>query len=244
LNIGFGGLDEDGIYHSIYDDFYHFTHFSDVDFTYGRALAQTAGTAVLRFADADLLPYEFTNLADTVQTYMKELQVLLKQRQDEIKERNRSVEEGVFAAVNDPRRPRLAPTVEEVPPALNFSPLENASNALTRAAERYRKASEAAQPRLSAAAASALQPLNARLIQAERQLTDPAGLPRRPWYRHLLYAPGFYTGYAVKTMPGVREGIEEKKYQEAESEVLRLAKALDRETALINAVSADLEKLR
>jgi N-acetylated-alpha-linked acidic dipeptidase len=244
LNIGFGGLDEDGIYHSIYDDFYHFTHFSDVDFAYGRALAQTAGTAVLRFADADVLPYEFTNLADTVQTYIKELQVLLKQRQDEIKERNRSVEDGVFAAVNDPKRPRLAPKIEEVPPALNFAPLENASNALTRASERYRKALETAQPRLSAAAASALQPINARLIQAERQLTDPAGLPRRPWYRHLLYAPGFYTGYAVKTMPGVREGIEEKKYEEAESEVIRLAKALDRETALINAVSADLERLR
>jgi N-acetylated-alpha-linked acidic dipeptidase len=244
LNIGFGGLDEDGIYHSIYDDFYHFTHFSDVDFTYGRALAQTAGTAVLRFADADVLPYEFTNLADTVQTYIKELQVLLKQRQDEIKERNRSVEDGVFAAVNDPKHPRLAPKVEEVPPAINFAPLENASNALTRAAERYRKASEAAQPKLPAAAASALQAINARLIQAERQLTDPAGLPRRPWYRHLLYAPGFYTGYAVKTMPGVREGIEEKKYEEAEAEVLRLAKALDRETALVNAAAADLERLR
>jgi N-acetylated-alpha-linked acidic dipeptidase len=244
LNIGFGGLDDDGIYHSIYDDFYHFSHFSDSDFTYGRALAQTAGTAVLRFADADLLPYEFTNLADTVQTYIKELQTLLKQRQDEIKERNRSIEDGVFAAVNDPRRPLQTPKVEEVPPAINFAPLENASNALVRAAERYRKASEAARPGLSTAAPSALQPINARLIQAERQLTDPAGLPRRPWYRHLLYAPGFYTGYAVKTMPGVREGIEEKKYEEAETEVLRLARALDRETALVNAAAADLERLR
>jgi N-acetylated-alpha-linked acidic dipeptidase len=244
LNIGFGGLDEDGIYHSIYDDFYHFSHFSDVDFAYGRALAQTAGTAVLRFADADLLPYEFTNLADTVQTYIKELQALLKQRQDEIKERNRSVEDGVFAAVNDPKHPLQPPKIEDVPPAINFAPLENASAALTRAADRYRKAAEAAKPKLSAAAASALQPINARLMQAERQLTDPAGLPRRPWYRHLLYAPGFYTGYAVKTMPGVREGIEEKKYDEAEAEVARLAKALDRETALLIAAAGDLERLR
>ena len=100
------------------------------------------------------------------------------------------------------------------------------------------------RPRLSTAAASALQPINARLMQAERQLIDPAGLPRRPWYRHLLYAPGFYTGYAVKTMPGVREGIEEKRYDEAEAEVVRLAKALDRETALVNAAAADLERLR
>jgi N-acetylated-alpha-linked acidic dipeptidase len=98
--------------------------------------------------------------------------------------------------------------------------------------------------KLPAGTGPALQPINVRLMQAERQLIDPAGLPRRPWYRHLLYAPGFYTGYAVKTMPGVREGIEEKKYDEAEAEVVRLAKALDRETALLNAVSADLDKLR
>jgi N-acetylated-alpha-linked acidic dipeptidase len=85
--------------------------------------------------------------------------------------------------------------------------------------------------------------LNARLIQSERQLTDPAGLPRRPWYRHLLYAPGFYTGYAVKTLPGVREAIEQKAYAEAEAEIVRVARALDRETALIDAAAADLERL-
>ena len=246
LNIGFGGLDDDGIYHSVYDDFYHFTHFSDTTFVYGRALAQTAGTAVMRFADADLLPFDFTGLADTVQTYIKELQTLLKQEQDRIKERNTEIEEGAFAAVNDPRRPLLPPKVEVVPPAINFAPLENAAASLTKAAERYRKASDAARPKLATSLATSpvAAAVNARLIQSERQLTDPAGLPRRPWYRHLLYAPGFYTGYAVKTMPGVREGIEEKNYSEAESEAVRVAKALDRETALVNAAAEDLEKLR
>ena len=136
LNLSFGGLDEDGIYHSIYDDFYHFTKFSDTDFLYGRALAQTVGTAVIRLADADVLPYEFTGLADTVQTYVGELQDLLKQRQDEVRERNRQIDDGVFAAVNDPKRPRPIPQVEAVPPAINFAPLENAAAALTRAAER------------------------------------------------------------------------------------------------------------
>jgi N-acetylated-alpha-linked acidic dipeptidase len=242
LNIGFGGSDNDGIYHSAYDDFYHFTHFLDTNFVYGRALSQTAGTAVLRFADADLLPFDFTDLAETVQTYVKELQTLLKQEQDRIRERNREVEDGVFAAINDPRRPLQAPTVEEVPPAINFAPLENASNVLTRAAERYKKAADSLGPKVVASAAIAS--VNARLIQSERQLTDPAGLPRRPWYRHLLYAPGFYTGYAVKTMPGVREGIEEKRYLEAEAEGVRIARALDRETALVNAAADDLEKLR
>jgi N-acetylated-alpha-linked acidic dipeptidase len=243
LHLYFDGLDQDGIYHSIYDDFHHFTKFLDTDFRYGRALAQTAGTAVIRLADADLLPFEFTNLADTVQMYVKEVQALLKQRQDEIKERNRQIEDGVFAAIADPRRPMRAPQVEAVPPAINFAPLENAATALTRAAERYKKAADAARPRIAANTAI-LRAVNARLIQSERQLTDPAGLPKRPWYRHLLYAPGFYTGYSVKTLPGVREGIEQKAYAEAEAEVVRVARALDRETALVEAAAADLERVR
>ena len=214
----FGGLDEsDGIYHSIYDDYYHFTKFLDTDFAYGRALAQTVGTLVIRLADADVLPFQFTHLADTAQTYVRELQALLKERQDEVRERNRQIEDGVFASIADRRRPLTAPSIEEVPPALNFAPLENAANALTRAAERYRKALEAARSKLTPESARAV---NVRLIQSERQLTDPAGLPRRPWYRHLLYAPGYYTGYAVKTMPGVREAIEEKNYAEADTEIV------------------------
>jgi N-acetylated-alpha-linked acidic dipeptidase len=242
LNLGFGGLDEsDGIYHSIYDDYYHFTTFLDTDFAYGRALAHTVGTAVIRLAEADVLPFQFTHLADTAQTYVRELQALLKERQDEVRERNRQIEEGIFASVADRRRPLKAPAVEEMPPALNFAPLENAANALTRAADRYRKALESARSKTTAESARAV---NLRLIQSERQLTDPAGLPRRPWYRHLLYAPGYYTGYAVKTMPGVREAIEEKNYAEAEAEIVRVARALEREKTLIEAAAADLERIK
>ncbi|HEY9467748.1 MAG TPA: transferrin receptor-like dimerization domain-containing protein [Vicinamibacterales bacterium] len=242
LNLSFSGLDEaDGIYHSIYDDYYHFTKFLDTDFAYGRALAQTIGTAVIRLADADVMPYQFTHLADTAQTYVRELQALLKERQDEVRERNRQIEDGVFAAVADRRRPVKAPAVEEVPPALNFAPLENAVTGLTRAADRYRKAFEAARAKMTPEAARAV---NVRLIQSERELTDAAGLPRRPWYRHLLYAPGYYTGYAVKTMPGVREAIEEKNFAEADAEIVRVARALGREKTLIEAAAADLEKVR
>ena len=242
LNLSFSGLDEsDGIYHSIYDDYYHFTKFLDTDFAYGRALAQTIGTAVIRLADADVMPFQFTHLADTTQTYVRELQTLLKERQDEVRERNRQIEDGVFAAVADRRRPVKAPAVEEVPPALNFAPLENAVTGLTRAADRYRKAIEAARAKMTPEAARAV---NVRLIQSERELTDAAGLPRRPWYRHLLYAPGYYTGYAVKTMPGVREAIEEKNYAEAEAEIVRVARALEREKTLVEAAAADLEKIR
>src|SRR4029077_7061916 len=96
INLGFGGEDGGGIYHSIYDDFYWYTHFSDTDFVYGRALAQTGGTAMRRRADADLLPFEFNDFADTVQTYLKELKTLSQKMQDDIRERNKEIEEGVF----------------------------------------------------------------------------------------------------------------------------------------------------
>jgi N-acetylated-alpha-linked acidic dipeptidase len=110
------------------------------------------------------------------------------------------------------------------------------------AANRYSRAAETARPKLAGDPAT-VRAVNARLIQSERQLTDPDGLPRRPWYRHLLYAPGAYTGYAVKTIPGVREGIEQQQYEEAEGEIVRAARALGRETALISAAAADLERL-
>ena len=244
VDLRFGGFDNnDGIYHSIYDDYFYYTKFLDTDFAYGRTLAQTAGTMMIRLADADLLPFEFTNVSDTAQTYVKELQALLKSQQDDGRERNRQIEEGVFTAINDPKRPLQAPKVERVAPALNFAPLENAVEALTQAAARYRKAADAARPKLVSNPTSA-RAINARLLQAERQLTDEAGLPRRPWYRHMLYAPGFYTGYAVKTMPGVREAIEQKEYVEAEHEIGRVAAALIREAALLDGVSMQLEGLK
>jgi len=236
LALAFGGFDDDGIYHSIYDDFYHFAKFSDPGFLYGRAQAQFVGSVVIRLADADLLPFEFTNLSDTTQGYVRELQALLKQKQDDVRERNRQITDGVLAAVNDPKQPRPIPAVEDVPPAINFAPLENAATGLTRAAERYKTA--AAAP----AAPAIVKQVNARLMQSERQFIDDAGLPRRPWYRHLLYAPGFYTGYGVKTVPAVREGIEEKRYAEAEREIVRAAAAIDRQAALINGAAQLLEQ--
>jgi N-acetylated-alpha-linked acidic dipeptidase len=238
LDLGYGGEDEQGIYHSIYDDFYWYTHFSDSDFVYGRALSQTIGTAVMRLADAEVLPFDFVDQADTVKKYIKDLQKLLKDKQDEIRERNKELEEGVFKATYDPRRPTVEPKFEEVPPHLNFAPLENAADTLTRSAERYKKALGKAQGSFSE---SALPELNTKLIETERKLTNDDGLPRRPWYKHLLYAPGVYTGYGVKTVPGVREGIEQKKYAEADQEIVRVAKALEDEAAVIDSAAGVLE---
>jgi N-acetylated-alpha-linked acidic dipeptidase len=242
LNVSYGGEDDGGIYHSIYDDFYWFTHFSDSDFVYGRALAQTVGEMVMRFADSDVLPYDFTDFADTIHRYSDELKTLLKNRQDEVRDRNQNLEDGVYALVSDPRRPTNAPAKEEAPPYINFAPLDNAQAALDHSAERYARAIKAFTAAGSPNAGAALGPLNEKLLQTERALTNSEGLPRRPWYKHLIYAPGFYTGYGAKTLPGVREGIEEKRYQEAEREVVRLAQALQNYAAAIDAAAAELEK--
>jgi len=153
-----------------------------------------------------------------------------------------AIDEGLYKAVSDPRKPSVAPEKKDAPPALNFAPLQNAVTALTDAAARYHKAAEAASAGLSNAP-DVVKAVNARLIQSERELTDQNGLPGRTWYKHLLYAPGLETGYGVKTMPGAREGIEQGRYDEADREIGRIAAALERETTLINAASADLERV-
>ncbi len=242
LNLGYGGEDASGVYHSVYDDFHYYTLFEDTDFAYGRLAAQTVGTAVIRMADAEVLPFDFARLAETVKEYVGDVRALLTRRQEEVRERNREIEDGVFAATNDPRRPLVAPAAEAVPPALNFAPLENASTALTAAAGRYQKALANVSGRLAGQPA-VVRAVNAKLMQSERQLLDPAGLPHREWYRHLLYAPGFYTGYDVKTLPGVREAIEQRQYPEADDEIARVARVMARESALVNAAAGELERL-
>ncbi len=243
LDLGYGGEDEQGIYHSIYDDFYWYTHFSDTDFVYGRALAQTVGTSVMRLADAEVLPFDFVNLADTLAMYTKNLEKLLADKQEEIRERNQELDEGMFKATFDPRRPTVAPVREDVPPHLNFAPMQNAVDSLTRSAKHYQLALSQKQASLGDdPAAVKLGALNRELIESERRLTNADGLPRRPWYKHLLYAPGVYTGYGVKTVPGVREGIEQKRYAEAEQEIVRAAKALEDESALIESAARELEE--
>ncbi|HEX9255432.1 MAG TPA: transferrin receptor-like dimerization domain-containing protein, partial [Candidatus Angelobacter sp.] len=161
-------------------------------------------------------------------------------KQEQIHDRNQDIDDGVYSAISDPRRPTVAPPKEEVPPFLNFAPLDNAQAALDRSAQRYSKAVKAFKG--GNASPQSLQELNAKLVQTERKLTNDGGLPRRPWFKHLIYAPGFYTGYGAKTLPGVREGIEEKRYAEAEKEITRVSQALQDYAAAIDAAAAELEK--
>jgi N-acetylated-alpha-linked acidic dipeptidase len=242
LNIGFAGEDEAGVYHSAYDDFYWYSHFSDTDFVYGRALAQTAGTILMRFADADVLPYDFTDFADTMHRYVTEVKKLLSDKQEEIRDRNEAIDRHLYDAASDPRHPLLPPPKQAVPPFLNYAPLENALPRLEASAQRYSKAIQAFARKNDGVSGEELIALNARLIQIERRLTSPDGLPRRPWFKHLIYAPGFYTGYGAKTLPGVREGIETNRYEEAEREISRAAQAVNAYAASVDRVADDLEK--
>jgi N-acetylated-alpha-linked acidic dipeptidase len=192
-------------------------------------------------ADADILPFEFTDFADTMQKYNKDLQKLLQSKQDEAHEREQELKEGAFRAVIDPRKPTVAPPPEDIPPHLNFAPLENALDILSKSAERYKSAFDKAQASGFQGSDQQLIALNEKLLQSERRLTDPVGLPHRPWYKHMIYAPGVYSGYAPKTMPGIREAIEQRRWQEADTEIAHVAKVLESEAALIDSAAADLD---
>lgn len=241
LDMGYGGEDDGGIYHSIYDDVYWYTHFADTDFSYGRTLAQTAGTTVLRIADANILPFQFTNFAETIRQYVDELKRLLSGMQEQFKERNLQIAEGVFSATNDPKEPRVPPKAKEIPPHLNFAPLDNAVEALGGSSDQYASALKKVSPSGSIPT-ELLRQINQKLIQSERLLIHADGLRDRPWFKNLVYAPGFYTGYGVKTLPGVREAIEQERWKEAEAEIVRVAAALTAQAGMISSAAADLEK--
>jgi len=241
LGIGYGGEDHGGIYHSIYDDFYWYTHFSDYDFIYGRALCQTGGTAMMRMADADLLPFQFADFSDDVKMYVREVEKFAGQQRDEIQERNLKIQEGLYEATADPREAWVTPKKEEMPPHLNFAPLDNAVEDLARSSAEYQKVLDRVSANGGAGlASSSVQEVNQLLIQSERKLTTPEGLPGRFWYKHQLYAPGAYTGYAAKAIPAVRESLEQKKWKEAEQAAARVAQVLENESVLINTAAAKL----
>ena len=243
LNVDFGNEDDGTQYHSIYDDFHWYTHFVDTDFAYGRALAQTAGTAMMRLADADLLPFDYTPQAEAIAKYETELEKLLKDSQERIAELNLQLQEGVFAATADPRRPSVPPPSESVPPYMNFAPLKNAVDRLKRSAERYSRILSEWQAKGSPALpAAALAPINAELLRIPRLFLNEKGLPERPWFKNQIYAPGAYTGYGAKPIAAVREYMDEKKWKEAEAQVPQVAEVVERVAAGIDGAADALER--
>lgn len=242
LDLGFGGEEDGTQYHSIYDDFYWYTHFVDTDFSYGRALAQTAGTAVLRLAEADLIPVDYAPQAEAIAKYETELEKLLKDKQEEITERNLELQEGVFAASADPRKTFVPPPVEVVPPYMNFTPMKNSIEALKKSAERYSKALAAWKAAGSPALAPlSLETLNADLLRISRLFLNEKGLPERPWFKNQIYAPGAYTGYGAKTVAAVHEYMDEKKWKDAEEQIPGVALVIENVAAGIDKAAVDFE---
>jgi N-acetylated-alpha-linked acidic dipeptidase len=232
LNLGYDGEgDTGGVYHSIYDTFDHYTRFGDPDFAYGIALAQTAGRAVMRFANADVLPYAFGNFSDTVGNYVREVGLLADDMRDESKEKNRRLADKTFAAVFDPTETYVMPKADDPVPYLNFSPLRNSLARLQESAQKFDAAMLMEGGKLTPQSQAAL---DQALMQTERAMIREAGLPRRPWFKHQIYAPGFYTGYGVKTLPAIREAIEQRNWAEAEQQITLVSETINQIAAAID----------
>ena len=221
FNLGFGGEDPGGEYHSIYDSYDNYRRFKDPSFQYGVALAETAGRTTLRMADASLLPFDFRALYKTISGYAAGLMTDLDQMRENTSLTNQLIRERVFANATDTALHLMPPVARDEVPYLNWSALQNALNGLEKVVNRL--GDSLSRSKLTGARADAV---NQALFKAEQQLLSDNGLPRRPWYRHTIYAPGFYTGYGVKTLPGIREAIEQRNWKEAQEQMDIAAGAL------------------
>jgi N-acetylated-alpha-linked acidic dipeptidase len=224
LNIGYGGEDGGGSYHSIYDSFDYFTRFIDPGYVYGITLAQTGGRVSLRLANAEFLPFEFTNFTETLSRYVKELRKLADDMREETEETNLRISEKSMRLASDPKDSLILPRLKEPVPYLSFAPLENAFSKLQRSTDEFAASMNAAGPDLPASSAKELDRI---LMLFERSLTRSEGLPGRPWYIHYVCAPGQYTGYGVKTLPSVREAIELRQWKIADEQIQIVAKVIE-----------------
>ena len=238
LNLSYGGeADNDGIYHSVYDSFDHFLRFGDPGFVYGIAEAQTVGHLVLRVADADVLPLQFSDAAEVLDGYLHELHKLAYDQGEHAQTLAGLRQARAFELASDPTRPVGPPASEAEVPYLNFTPLDEAMARMKRSARAYDAALADATSGEAPSAAQRSQ-LDTLLQGLEQALTSDDGLPGRPWYRHLIYAPGLYTGYGAKTMPGVREAIEQGHWDETLQYIGITARAIDSYCDRLDAATA------
>jgi N-acetylated-alpha-linked acidic dipeptidase len=222
LNTGFSGENAGGEYHSIYDSYDHYIRFKDPGFAYGIALAKVCGRTSLRFAEAEQLPFDFGPLASILSTYLDEIIQLADAMRTQTEKDNRLIREGLYRIATDPLQTLVVPQAKEAVPYLNFAPLQNALEQLKSEVKAFETVHSLAD------SPEKLATLNQQLMQMERALSLEAGLPGRPWYKHMIYAPGFYTGYGVKTLPGVREAIQQRNWVLAQEQIGVLAGVLDR----------------
>ncbi|MGI9044770.1 MAG: M28 family metallopeptidase [Gemmatimonadaceae bacterium] len=240
LNIGFGGEDGGGSYHSIYDSFDHYSRFGDPGFDYGLALAKVGGRTVLRLANADVLPLAFTPFSETVGNYVKEITALADEMRDATALHNQRVNDRVFELASDPKEGFVAPKAQSPVPFLNFAPLQNSLARLSASASAYDAALAAAVAAGRVPSGDAAKSISETLMRTERAMTTAEGLPRRGWFRHNIYAPGYYTGYGVKTLPGVREAIEQRDWKETAEQITVISGVLDKVAAEIDRATRSL----
>jgi N-acetylated-alpha-linked acidic dipeptidase len=215
LNIGYGGEDGGGEYHSIYDSYDDYSRFKDPGFVYGVALSKTVGRATLRMADADALPFDFRSLYKTVNGYVKDLIEQVDRMRENTAIENEVIRANSYGLANDPTEKLKVPVAKAEVPYIDFSPLSEFEKAANGTADVWKE-------KLATNPAE----MNKVLYQAEQRLLVEQGLPRRGWYKHSLYAPGFYTGYGVKTIPGVREAIEQRNWKEAKEQINVVSEAI------------------
>ena len=234
-HIGFGGEGRDGSYHTLYDTYEHYTTWRDPGLIYGVTLAKVAGRATLRLANAPRLPFEFHGFADNIDLYISELEELADNMRKETDDTNKLIAAGVYEAALDPTRTLGPPTAKAAVPYFSFAPLKNALQRIEAAAAAYEDA--------VAGGAKATPEINQLLYTSERLLTREEGLSGREWYKHHIYAPGFYTGYGVKTIPGVREAIEQRNYDVVGEQIALAASVLndmaERVESLVQALESD-----
>ncbi len=229
LNVSFNGEDEGGEYHSVYDSYDLYKRFKDPTFVYGVALAKVCGRATLRFANAETLPFDFRSLQKIISRYVTEVITLTDDMRESTAANNQAIKEKYYVIANNVTEPLLPPAIKDEVPFLNFSSLQNAVAALEKATAALSSAVTTGN-----FTAAATNQLNQKLYHAEQALLTQNGLPRRGWYKHSIYAPGFYTGYGVKTLPGVREAIEQRNWKEAQEQIEITAAAINNLTAYLN----------
>ena len=240
-NLAFGGESAHGSYHTLYDTFEHFVRFRDPGFSYGVALADMAGTATLRLANAEVLPFRFAGLVDNLQLYVKQVEELAEEQRKEADRINSLLAAKTYALALDPAKSFGPPAAKKPVPHFNFAELKNAMERLAQVSESLDSALLPGE-----VSATVLAQVNRQLYMSERALTAESGLPGRQWYRHQIYAPGFYTGYGVKTLPRIREAIEAELYTTVDAEIaltaavlFAFADHLDGIEALLQEPSAD-----
>ena len=226
LNLGFGGEGDGGQYHSIYDSYDHYIKFGDPGFQYGVTLSKTAGRVIMRMANADVLPFDVNSFYKTVDEYVTDLKTILDNTRTQTDEENQMIRDSLYDLASDPKKTYHSPRLKETVPFLNFSDLENEMSQMKHQTDQFQlKYGDAIKLPVEKQ-----NELNEILFKLERSLINENGLPRRSWYKHQIYAPGYYTGYGVKTLPGIREAIEQRNWKEAQENIEIVSKVIGKYT--------------